>query len=105
MSDKLKYDEDKAIEFIRNYLPEDKREKYCDDAILFIIDCMWDFYEDNGLLDLSNDSDETIDFENLYNYIDKSLKKDGEITISDVDLKCIIKGELDYEESLDYFNN
>ena len=53
MSEELKYDEDKAIEFVRNYLQEDRRNKYSDDDILFIIDCMWDYYEDNGLLDLS----------------------------------------------------
>ena len=104
MSEELKYDEDKAIEFVRNYLQEDRRDKYSDDDILFIIDCMWDYYEDNGLLDLSNDSDETIDFENLYIYIDKCVKKDGEINIDEEDLKCIIKGELDYEEGLDFFD-
>lgn len=104
MSEELKYDEEKAIAFIRNYLPEDKRNNYSDDDILFIIDCMWDFYEDNGFLDLSNDEDETIDFENLYKYLDKCIKQDGELHICEADLKCIIKGELDYEESLDFFD-
>lgn len=105
MSENLSYDEDKAICFIRNYLPEETKNNYSDDEILFVIDCIWDYYEDNGLLDLSDDSDDAIDFDNLYIYIEKSIKKDGEISINKNDLKCIIKGELEYEESLDIFND
>lgn len=104
MAEEKIYDEDNAVKLIRNYISES-----CDindDDILFIIDCIWDYYDDNGLLDMSNtDEEDNIDFENMLEYIKKCIIKDGLIKINDQDLRCIIKGELDYEESLDIFGD
>lgn len=44
------YDEDKAVEFIRAFLPAEIRDKYTDDDILFVVDCIWDYYESRGCL-------------------------------------------------------
>lgn len=105
MAEDFLYDEDDAIKFIRNYLPE--TSIISDDDILFVIDCIWDYYEDNGLLDLSdiNEEEENMDFDIITDFVKKSIKKDGNIEMSDQDLRYIIKGELDYEESLDIFDN
>lgn len=55
------FDEDEAIKFIRNYMPADKRDLYSDDEILNIIDMIWDYYEDHGLLELPADEDDAAD--------------------------------------------
>ena len=44
----MQYDEAEAVKFIRNYMPEDIRDRYDDDEILNIIDMIWDFYEEQG---------------------------------------------------------
>lgn len=41
----MRFDEDEAIKFIRNYMPENIRNLYSDDEILNIIDMIWDYYE------------------------------------------------------------
>lgn len=46
----MQYDEAEAVKFIRNYMPEDIRDRYDDDEILNIIDMIWDLYEELGLL-------------------------------------------------------
>lgn len=101
------YDEDKAVEFIREFLPADIRDKYTDDEILFVVDCIWDYYESKGLLELSADVDdeEELDTSDLTTYVRKALRKDGEIVMDDADLEYIVKGELAYEETLDVFGD
>ena len=103
----LGYDEDKAVDFIRQFLPADIRDKYTDDEILFVVDCIWDYYESKGLLELSSDLDEEeeIDVADLTAYVKKALKKDGEIVMDDADLAYVVKGELAYEETLDVFGD
>lgn len=103
----ISYDEEKAVEFIRNFLPEEKKDQYTNDEILFVIDCIWDYYEANGLLDLSNidDGDEEIDMDNITNYVKKAIEKDCEISIESTDIKLIIQGELAYEETIEIFDD
>ncbi len=101
------YDEDKAVEFIRAFLPAEIRDKYTDDEILFVVDCIWDYYESKGLLELSSDFDEEeqLDIKDLTDYVLKAIKKDGELIMDTADIEYIVKGELAYEESLDVFGD
>lgn len=103
----MAYDEDQAVKFIRAFIPEEIRDKYIDDEILFVIDTIWDYYESKGLLEVSADADEDddTDVEALTAYVRKALKKDGEILMDDKDVDQIVKGELAYEETLDVFGD
>ena len=60
----MEFDETKAIEFIKSRLPENA-PNYDDDEILNIIDMIFDYYEDNGLLDINAD-DEGEDIDNIH---------------------------------------
>lgn len=103
MSEDLKYDEDRAIEFIRNFVGETVSEQYTDDEILYVIDVIWDYYERKGFTSLSAKAteNEELDEEDLVAYVKKELAQDNEILMDPDDLSKIIKGELDYEESLE----
>jgi len=105
-NNQIGYDEDQAVKFIRNYLPEQTRIKYTNDEILFVVDCIWDYYEDHGLLDLSNidTEEEEINIDDVSAYVKKALKKDGEILMDPADVKLVIEGELAYEESIEAFD-
>ncbi|MDE6525488.1 MAG: hypothetical protein K2L66_08030, partial [Paramuribaculum sp.] len=77
---------------------------YDHDQFLNLIDIIWDFYEENGLLDI--DADEEIDDEDdvlddLVAYARRMLRKDKESKISDDDIEPLIEAEIDYENSLD----
>lgn len=109
MADELKqYDEDKAVDFIRALLPEEIRNKYSDDDILLVIDTIWDYYESKGLTSLNasdEDDDEKLDVDDIVRYVRREIKKDNEIIMDPQDITYIIKGELEYEETLDIFDD
>ena len=99
----MKYDEDDAIKFIRETLPQGVSEKYSDDEILYIIDIIWDWYERNGYLkiDAGVTDEEELDVEKLTAFVAKEIKKDGEILMDPQDIDLIVRGELQYEESIE----
>lgn len=61
--DPIGYDEDDAVKFIQNYLPQELKGKFSDDEINYIIDIIYEFYEDKGLLNESSSDDEIIDID------------------------------------------
>ncbi len=103
MSELMKYDEDDAIKFIRATLPQEVSERYDDDEILYVIDIIWDWYEKNGYLkiDAGVTEEEELDVAKLTAYVAKEIKKDGEIVMDPADIDMIVKGELEYEESIE----
>lgn len=100
---KYVFDEDKALEFIRTSVGAKISEKYSDDEILFIIDTIWDYYEDKGLLslDLDETEEEILDSDALIDYVKKEVANDEELMMDPSDISKIVKAELEYEESLE----
>ena len=97
------YDEDNAVKFIRATLPEDFRNRYEDDEILYIVDCIWDYYEKKGLLSFDNiDADEELlDTTELVAFVKKEISRIEDLDIDARHIEPIVKGELAYEESLE----
>lgn len=102
------YDEDEAVDFIREFLPSEIKDKYTDDEILLVIDTIWDYYESKGLTTLPSEDEEEeeeVDIDALTAYVDKEIKKDDELVMDTADIKFIIQGELAYEKTLDIFGD
>lgn len=100
----MEFDENKAVQLINKALSDEGRTPYPEDEILNIIDMIWDFYEENGLLDIDpgdNDEDDIPSFEEILDYVTRMLRKDHDAKIDANDIPIIINAELDYEESLD----
>ena len=97
------YDENKAVEQINDALREKGRNTYSEDEILNVIDMIWDYYEENGLLEIDDDfeadEDEDISSE-LCDYIARMLKKDRDAQIKSEDIPVIVEAELAYEDSV-----
>lgn len=103
MNNPYSYDEDRAVAFIRETLPAEYRDTYSDDEILYVVDCIWDYYEKNGMLSLDNldSDDELLDVAALVSYVKKEIAKINEVEIAPNHIEPIVKGELAYEESLE----
>lgn len=103
MDEDVKYDEDKAIEFIRKTLTAEVNAEYDDDDILYIIDIIWEWYEKNGYLDLNSEvtEEEEHDLSKLTDYVIAQLKKDKETGMDLTYVGQIVKGEIEYEESIE----
>lgn len=99
------YQEAKAVEFIRNYLPTELKNKYTDDEILTVVDIIWDYYEQKGLLSLNDldTEDELLNVDELQAYVKREIKADEDLVMDSNDVSYIVKGELEYEESLEDF--
>ncbi len=99
MSSIKTFDENDAIKFIRNYIPESIKNKYSDNDILLLMDTMYDFFDDE------DDDEEYIDDEayinRIVNYVKKSIRKDPDNNVEMDDVKYLVMGELEYENTLD----
>ena len=98
----MEFDENKAVSFINKALADNGLQPYPADEILNIIDMIWDYYEENGLLEIDDDDDDDVPtVDEIQEYVTRMLRKDKGAQVSLDDLPVIINAELDYEESLD----
>lgn len=99
------FDEDKAVKFILDTLkatPGTTGTHYTDDDILDVIDIIWDYYEDHGMLDIDIEGDDTpADKEQLVAHVTKMVRKDRGSRIDQADIPCIVDAELAYEARCD----
>lgn len=100
----MEYDENIAIKQIRKVLSDKSNAIYDDDEILNVIDMIWDFYDENGMLDIDledgEDDSEAI-YSELCDYVVRMLKKDKDAKVLPEDVPAIVKAEVDYELSLE----
>ena len=88
------FDENDAIAFIRNYVPNAIKNKYSDDDILLLIDTMFDYFEKGDEDEILYD-DDVVDENNIneiVNYVKKNLRKDPDNQIEVDDIKYLIVG-------------
>lgn len=101
----MEYDENKAIDYIRKHT-DGICDKYDDDQIVNVMDMIFDYYDEHGMLDIDfnedGDSDDDNDNEvaDMVAYVKKMLAKDKGAEIADADIEPIIRAELGYEEYL-----
>lgn len=104
MSNNKTFDENDAIEFIRNFIPSDIKNKYSDNDILLLMDTMFDFYDENEDDDELYNEDIVNDeafINRIVNYVKKSIRKDPDNAIEMDDVKHLVLGEVNYESTLD----
>ncbi len=97
------FDENDAISFIRSYVPEAIKNKYSDDDILLLIDTMFDYFEKGDEDEVLYDDDvvDEYNINEIVNYVKKNLRKDPDNQIEVDDIKYLVQGELEYENTLE----
>lgn len=96
-------DDEKTIEYIKNYLPQELKEKFSDDELYYFLDLIDEYYTESGILDAQPDADGyiDIDLDKVVDYIIKEAHKD-EVGDYDADeILFIVQGEMEYTESLE----
>lgn len=93
------YDENEAIEAMAAVLAPERRNE---DAIFEILDLIYDFYEDNGDLEISIDDDDTApDIDVMVAAIAKQLRRHpAAVDFNNEELKAMIEAETAYQEGL-----
>jgi hypothetical protein len=96
-------DDEKTIEFIKNYLPQELKEKFSDDEYYYFLDLIDEYYVESGVLDAQPDADGCveIDLEKVVDYIVKEAHKDGMGEYDPEEILFVVQGEMEYTESLE----
>ncbi len=97
--DLLVYDEDDAVKFILNFLPEDSKKSIDDSKIEYVLDVVYEFYDENGLIEEDSTEEASIDEEEMFKYILKVSKKD-KMQLTEEEVQLILEGEFEYGKSI-----
>lgn len=96
------FDEKDAIKAMRAAISNENSALYDDDELLNVIDIIWDWYDDQGLLDIDAEADdEDVNTDTLIKHVGKMLSKDSDSPIKREDIEPLVSAELRYEQSLD----
>lgn len=95
-------DDEKTIAYIKNYLPQDLKEKFSDDEFYYFLDLLDEYYAESGILDAQPDEDGyiDIDLEKIVDYIVKEARKDDMGEYEPDDILFVVQGEMEYTDSL-----
>ena len=95
-------DDEKTIEFIKNYLPQDLKDKFSDDEVYYFLDVISDYYTTSGCLDVQPDGDGYIEIDQdaIVDYIVKEARKDKIGDYAPEDILFVVQGEMEYGNSL-----
>ncbi len=96
-------DDARTVEFIKNYLPQEVKEKFTDEELYYFLDVIVEYYSTSGVLDATPDKDGYIEIneEKVVDYIITQARKDKMGDFSAEDVLWVVQGELEYGESLD----
>ena len=95
-------DDEKTIEHIQNYLPQELKEKFTDDELYYFLDLIDEYYSESGILDAQPDEEGyvNIDLEQVVDYIVKEAKKDEMGEFDPEEILFVVQGEMEYGNSL-----
>jgi hypothetical protein len=102
--DLIVYDEDKAVQFILEYVSSETKNKIGEDEINYVLDVVYEYYEDNGLLEEEAVEEASVDEEEMFQYVLKAAKKD-KINVSEDDIQLILDGEFEFGKSLGIYED
>ena len=88
-------DDEKTIEYIKNYLPQELKEKFSDDEFYYFLDLIDEYYSESGILDAQPDADGyiEIDLGKIVDYIVKEAHKDEMGDYDPEEILFIVQGE------------
>jgi len=102
--DLLVYDEDEAVVFILKFLPESSKKRIGEDEVDYVLDVIYDFYEEKGYIEEDSAEEASIDEDEMFEYILKAAKKD-KVDINEDEILFILQGEYEYGKSIGVYNN
>jgi hypothetical protein len=100
--DFMEYDDDEAIKFIRNQLPQELKEKFSDDDLNYLVDLIYEFYEKKGYLK-DEETEVDIDLDELTAFVVKNAKKDKVGVYTEDEIHFVVDAEIAYCDSLGIF--
>lgn len=104
VDDLPEFDDDAAIAFILNYIPQELKAKVSEDDIAYFLDVIYDFYDSNGLIEEDSTEEASIDEEDMLQYVVKATKKDKVVSLSEEEIQTLLDGEYEYGKSIGIYD-
>ncbi len=101
--DEIEFNEDDAIDYILDFIPEDDRKAVTRDDIQDVLDLIYDYYDSEGLISEDTAESASIDEEEMYRYIREHASKYG-LSLSNELIQLIIEGEFEYGVSIGIYS-
>ncbi|MDE7092832.1 MAG: hypothetical protein K2O43_05355 [Muribaculaceae bacterium] len=98
------FDENNSIKQMRSALPAEVASIYDDDELFNVLDIIWEYYEENGMLEIDMEEDDDADEDivsDLTDYVTRMLRKDKGAKIDPQYVRALVEAELEYESSLE----
>lgn len=95
-------DDAKTIAFIKNYLPQELKERFSDDDLYYFLDLIIDYYATSGCLDAEPDEEGyiNIDQDEIVQYLLNESAKEGMGGFTEEELLFVVQGEMEYGNTL-----
>ena len=100
IDDELLMDEEETrreMAFIRKQLPQDMKDKYSDEQLLWMLDEIVEYYVSSGVLD-TNDDEIDIDMEKVAAYVCEQSLKQGQGELDQQEVSFVVEADLDFQE-------
>ena len=93
-------DDRQTVEYIKNHLPQELKERFSDDELYYFLDTLVEYYTESGVLDAQPDADGyiDIDIEAVAHHLARQAQKDKMGEYDPEDLRWIVEAEMDYAE-------
>ena len=98
--DLLVFDEDEAVTYIYNSLSSELKKRISKDDIDYVMDVMYEYFENNNLIDENSTDDADIDEEDMFEFIMSCIKKDKMINLTRDDVLVILESEFEYGKKM-----
>ncbi len=97
--EELEFNEDDAIRYILDFIPQEDRKGLNKEKIQFVLDAIYDYYESEGLIQEDTAEEASIDEEQMLNFVRKEAEEE-QLEISDEQIQLILEGEFEYGVSI-----
>ena len=90
----------REVEFIKNQLSSELKEKFSDEDYYYILDKIVDYYYNSGVLDQQPDKDGyvDIDLDKVAKHVCQKAKEDNRGNFDPQDVFFIVQADMDFEE-------
>lgn len=89
-------DEQELITFIRNFLPQESKENFSDDDLMYILDLILEYYDSTDLEENADDDYFLVDKDDIINFILKESHKNGMGPYQPEDIAFVVEGEMEF---------
>lgn len=100
----LEFDDEQAIAYILNYIPQDLKSKLSEDDISYFLDVIYEYYDSNGYIDENSVEETTIDEEAMMDFIMKAIRKEKIISLTEDEVQLLLEAEYQYGKSIGIYD-